>query len=197
MAVRRASSVLWLVRIDCAKAREASTNVGSFSSVKACWGVLETVRVQMESSRLGASKLASMGGADEVFDEPGGLAGFNGEVVEQFAVAGGFVLGTQVFETGGEAGAEELFPEAVGEDSGGEGVFGGDDPFGEVEAGEAGGIFDFGISIFDLKKGGDGGGDDFAGFVLQVASGEDSRRDGLVGHSNKRWGLSISAFQED
>ena len=44
-----------------ANAAAASTKVGSLSSVSACCGVFETVRVAVHSSREGASKLASIG----------------------------------------------------------------------------------------------------------------------------------------
>lgn len=41
--------------------------------------------------------------------------------------------GAEVFEGFDEAEAEELVPEAVGPDAGGEGVFVGGEPFGELE----------------------------------------------------------------
>jgi len=44
-----------------AKTRAASTNVGSFSRTSACIGVLETMRLAVHSSRVGASNAARLG----------------------------------------------------------------------------------------------------------------------------------------
>ena len=44
------------------KARAASTNWGSFMSVKACKGVLERLRLTLQVSRLGASNIIMLGG---------------------------------------------------------------------------------------------------------------------------------------
>src|ERR1043166_9007931 len=58
---RSASETASAARSLAAKTREASTNVGSLSSVRACCGVLETMRLAVHSSRDGASKFASIG----------------------------------------------------------------------------------------------------------------------------------------
>ena len=48
-------------------------------------------------------------------------------------MAGPFALGAKVVESAREAGAEEEFPEAIGENAAGERVIGLDDPLGQIE----------------------------------------------------------------
>ena len=55
-------------------------------------------------------------------------------MVEEFGVAGPHALGTEVFGCFDEAGAEELLPEAVDGDAGGEGILLVNEPFCEVHA---------------------------------------------------------------
>ena len=93
---------------------------------------------------------------------------FGGEPVEEFRVGGGFALGAEVVGLGAEAGAEELTPEPVHDDAGGERVLRGNDPVGEVETRERALFIGLGE-----KAGGEGRGDR-AGFVLPVAAGEDA-----------------------
>lgn len=70
----------------------------------------------------------------EGFDVPTGIDELKGEVVEEFGVAGPHALSAEVLGSFDEAGAEELLPEAVYGDAGGEGVFFFDEPVGEVHA---------------------------------------------------------------
>ena len=72
-------------------------------------------------------------------------------------------MGAEVVAGFDEAGAEELLPEAVDGDAGGEGMVGADEPLGEVEAG---GVF------FVGKRGEERGGvavDGSGGFVIEAA----------------------------
>ena len=61
-------------------------------------------------------------GADQVFDAPVVLGEVGGEVVEEFGVGGFFAEGAEVIDGGNDASAEEVVPDSVGHDSGGEGV---------------------------------------------------------------------------
>ena len=59
---KRCSDVPWhSERIRIAKARAASTYVGSFSRTRACCGMFERLRSAVHSSRLGASKASRLG----------------------------------------------------------------------------------------------------------------------------------------
>ena len=60
-AIRAASSVAALGERSGAKARAASTKVGSLSSTSACCGVFDRGRSTVHSSRLGASKASRLG----------------------------------------------------------------------------------------------------------------------------------------
>ena len=70
----------------------------------------------------------------EGFDVPAGIDELKGEVVEEFGVAGPHALGAEVLRGFDESGAEELLPEAVDGDAGGEGIFFLDKPVCEVHA---------------------------------------------------------------
>ena len=133
-------------------------------------GIGEEAGVGLERGDL----LVGVGGddeADHVFDVPTGVAKFGGEPVEELGVGREFSLGAEVIDGGAECGVEEERPEAVHDGAGGDGVFFGSEPVGEVEAGEA-----LGLGAFEAgrEEGGGGGEDDGAGFVLPVAPGEDT-----------------------
>ena len=71
----------------------------------------------------------------EGFHIPTGFHELEGEMVEEFGVAGPHPLGSKVFGGFDDSGAEELLPETIDGDAGGEGVFLIDQPVGEVHAG--------------------------------------------------------------
>ena len=100
---------------------------------------------------------------DEFFHVPAVFAEGDSEPVEEFGMGGRGALGAEVVAGFDEAGAEELLPEAVDGDAGGEGVVGAYQPLGEVEAG---GLF------FVGKRGEESGGvavDGGGGFVIEAA----------------------------
>ena len=70
-----------------------------------------------------------------MFHVPTGADEFGGEPVEEFGVGGGVALHAKVARRADEAGAEELLPETVHGDAGGERILRIDDPVGEIEAG--------------------------------------------------------------
>src|SRR5690606_20649538 len=93
-------------------------------------------------------------------------------------------------ERGGEAGSEELCPEAVDEGAGGERVVGAGEPVGEVESrGAAAGV---GL----LRTGqemGRRGRDDLARLVLPVTAREHARDERLAGDRDDRECASVAA----
>ena len=72
--------------------------------------------------------------ADEGFDGPIVFDKAEGEVVEEFGVAGEFAGLAKIVGGADEALAEKVFPKAVDDDTGGEWVLGIGDPAGEFEA---------------------------------------------------------------
>ena len=72
--------------------------------------------------------------ANERFDGPAVVGELKGEVVEQFGMAGKFAGPAKVIGGADEAFAEEVFPNPVGHDAGGEGVVGIGNPSGELES---------------------------------------------------------------
>jgi hypothetical protein len=72
---------------------------------------------------------------------PAALAELGGEVIEQFGMRRAGSHDAEIFRGFDEAGAEELLPDFVDGDAGGERVFRGDEPVGEIEAGGAGAFF--------------------------------------------------------
>lgn len=94
---------------------------------------------------------------DEGFDIPTGFDEFEGEVVEEFWVTGPHALPAKVFRGFNNPSAEELLPEAIHGDAGGEGILLIDEPVGEVHAGG-----DFAGGFERGKKGGGVAGDDLA-----------------------------------
>jgi len=107
----------------------------------------------------GGSVVLAVGGGEGDFTEEGFevplvvVAKAQGEVVEEPGVRGKGAGTPEVFEGFDDAISEHGGPEAVGEDAGGEGILGADDPTGHIEAV---------IGIFGAtQEVGDGGGDEF------------------------------------
>ncbi len=67
----------------------------------------------------------------EAFHAPVVVAEVGGELVEEFGMGDGAAHDAEVAGGGAEAAAEVVLPEAVGDDAGGEGVVGADEPGGE------------------------------------------------------------------
>ena len=111
-------------------------------------GVTDCLVGAGEHDRCGCSRLMR----PAVLDEP------VGQVVEQLGVGGRLAQGAEVVDGGDDAPAEEVVPDAVDHDAGGEGVGGVDDPFGQFEAGRLR-IVDCGLRIegFEEAAGGEGG----------------------------------------
>ena len=65
-----------------------------------------------------------------------GLHEFASQPVEEFGMRWRAALGAKIVFGFNDAFAEVALPDAVGEDAGGEWVFGIDNPFGEVQTGE-------------------------------------------------------------
>ena len=80
-------------------------------------------------------------GLHESFDIPTGVDEFEGKVVEEFGVAGPGSLRSKIFGSFDKAGAEELLPEAVHGNAGGEGILLVNEPVGEIHAGSDGVFF--------------------------------------------------------
>jgi hypothetical protein len=97
--------------------------------------------IEVAGAQGGDGFLAVGGGSDEeadhVADIPTGITELDGQPIEEFRVGGPFALEAEILGTRGDAGAEELGPEAVHQVARGEGIVGGDQPLGEVKAGEA------------------------------------------------------------
>jgi len=108
-------------------------------------------------------------------------------------VRGGLALGAKVVERGAEPRAEERGPEPVHDGAGREGIVPGDDPVGEVEAGEAALV---GAGPESGKEGGGGGEDELAGLVLPVAPGEDADRQGFHGLRDHGPGLAVAGLAD-
>ncbi len=113
---------------------------------------------------------------DHVLHVPAGVAELAGKPVKEGGVGRGLALRAEVVEDLGKAGAEELLPEAVHDDAGGEGVFRGEEPVGKVETVE--------LSWGGLVAGGEGdrerGLHHVAGFDHPVAAWEDADGAGLA-----------------
>ena len=86
--------------------------------------------------RLGGELVGAAKGyfADEGFDGPVIFDEIEGEVIEEFWVAGELAGFAEVVGGADDSLPEEVFPNAVGHDAGGEGVVGIGDPVGEFEA---------------------------------------------------------------
>ena len=97
--------------------------------------------------------------ADEFFEGPAVGDEVVGEVVEEEGVGGGIASGAEVVDGADEAFTEEVHPDAVDEDAGGEGVLRVGDPLGELEATALGGWDDRGVGDFGGldEAAGDGG----------------------------------------
>src|SRR4051812_3231067 len=87
-----------------------------------------------------------------------------------------------------KADAEMVMPETIDDDAGEEGIFGGGDPVGELDAplgvGGGGGKFEIGADAFD--RGNAAGGELFAR-LLGVAADEEVGRAGIGGHDGVRF----------
>ena len=131
--------------------------------------------------------------ADEGFDGPAVFDEAEGEMVEEFGVTGELAGLAEVIGGANDAFTEEVFPNAVDHDAGGEGVFGIGDPVGEFESA---GVFGRNVSG---GSGFHGDGDESAGdlraFVADLASNVDvAIGDGLRFGGSHRDGLKFFEF---
>ena len=144
-------------------------------------------RIKREQFRRDVGILAIGAGGDEQANEgfyvPAGAHELAGEPVEQLGMRRGIALRAEIAGRADEAGTKELLPKTIGDDARGERVFRINEPTREVEAGgTCAGRGQW------WEKGGRGGGDEFAGFVVLAAEqdGRGVRRGAFTG--NERGG---------
>ncbi len=138
------------------------------------WAAGEQTVVGIAGEEIGgdAGRLSIGGGGDEETDEglgvPAGVAVVECEPVEEIGMTGHFALGTEILGGADEAFAEELLPETIGGDAGGEWVVRAEEPAGEVEAG--GGA----LGLERREDSWDTAGDLVAGFVIGAADHDEA-----------------------
>ena len=95
--------------------------------------------VSFEINRAAGGGLLVSFGEDERLHEgfyvPTGFHELEGEVVEEFWMAGPHALGSEVFGGLHDSGAEELLPETIDRNAGGKGILLIDEPVGEIHTG--------------------------------------------------------------
>jgi hypothetical protein len=131
---------------------------------------------------------------NEFFEGPAVGHEVVGEVVEQEGVGGEITGGAEVIDGADEALAEEVHPDAVDEDAGGEGILRMGDPLSELEAAaliswNGGGVGNLG-SLDEATR--DGGAE-----VADIATDVDGAvgRGGVVQHAHGFWAFGTGFFE--
>ena len=161
-------------------------------------GEEKVFRVEVLKFRTGLGALAVGSGeddfADDCFSAPAAVDELGGEPVEKFGVGGPRAHETEILGGFDDAGAEEFLPDAVDRDAADEGVVGGGEPVGEVEAGGGAGVGCEGRK----EAGGVRGDGDAEGFVVAADAEVGLARGGVFGEDiglGERRVLLFEGFQ--